>query len=132
MMDASPKQIHTVRILVVEDDSEMRDLLTDELSDEGYEVTLAVDGSDATVKISEQAFDLVITDMRMPRKGGLELLPELKTACPNTPVILITAFGDWPTLIEAYDKGACDYICKPFKMEDLKRAVKKALQGKGG
>lgn len=132
MMDASPKQIHTVRILVVEDDGEMRELLTDVLSDEGYEITLAADGSDAAVKMSEQAFDLVITDMRMPQKGGLELLPDLKAACPSTPVILITAFGDWPTLIEAYDKGACDYINKPFKIEDLKRAVKKALQRKGG
>jgi DNA-binding NtrC family response regulator len=121
---------HAYQILVVEDDPEMLDLLTDELSDEGYRVTRAVNGSDALDKVSSAEYDAVITDLKMPEVGGLELLPDLKKTCPNTPVIVITAFGEWPTLIEAYEKGVCDFITKPFKMHDLKEAVKKALEKK--
>ncbi len=129
-MCAAYKQNHSVRILVVEDDPEMRALLRDELSDEGHGVILAEDGTEAASKIGHEAFDLVITDMRMPKAGGLELLAVVKQACPDMPVILITAFGDWPTLIEAYEKGAVDYINKPFKMRDLKNSIRKALQKK--
>lgn len=131
-MSASRKQNHPFRILVVEDDPEMRALLSDELSDEGYGVIQAEDGAEAASKIGHEAFDLVITDMRMPKAGGLELLPIVRQTCPDIPVILITAFGDWPSLIEAYEKGAVDYINKPFKMRDLKNSVRKALQKKGG
>ena len=131
MREAS-KQNHPYRILVVEDDPEMRALLTDELSDEGYAVTQAVDGADASLKVAHETFDLVITDMKMPNLGGLEFLPIVEKSCPGVPVLVITAFGDWPSFIEAYDKGAVDFISKPFKMLELKNAVKKALNNKTG
>jgi two-component system, NtrC family, response regulator GlrR len=130
MTDRKSTQPPHPRILVVEDDPEMLDLLMDELSDEGYQVTRAVNGSDALYKVSREEYDAVITDLKMPEVGGMEMLPDLKKACPNTPVIVITAFGDWPTLIEAYEEGICEFMTKPFKMLDLKKALKKALEGK--
>jgi DNA-binding NtrC family response regulator len=131
-MYGQDKTDHRSRILVVEDDSEMRSLLTDELSDEGYEVIQAEDGAEAALRVARESFDLVITDMRMPKIGGLALLPVVKEACPDVPVIVITAFADGPTRIEAYEKGAFSYMSKPFKIQDLKDAVSKALLKKGG
>ena len=131
MREAS-KQNHPYRILVVEDDAEMRCLLADELSDEGYEVIQAEDGAEAALMVVRNHLDLVITDMKMPKMGGLALSSVVKEANPDVPVIVITAFADGPTLIEAYEKGVADYISKPFKMLDLKNAVKKVLNKKGG
>ena len=127
-MNAQIPNVRPYRILVVEDDSEMRELLKDELTDGGYDVVLAVNGEEAMGIMDRDAVDLVITDIRMPKVGGFELLPRLKRHDSKLPVIVITAFGDWPTLSEAYDKGACDYIDKPFKILDLKRSVRKALE----
>jgi DNA-binding NtrC family response regulator len=123
---------HRSQILVVEDDSEMRSLLADELSDEGYEVIQAEDGAEAALMVVRNHFDLVITDMKMPKMGGLALLPVVKEACPDVPVIVITAFADGPSYVEAYQKGAVSYLSKPFKIQDLKEAVRKALLMKGG
>ena len=131
MREASKKN-HPYRILVVEDDSEMRSLLADELSDEGYEVIQAEDGAEAALIVVRNHLDLVISDMKMPKMGGLALSSVVKEANPDVPVIVITAFADGPTLIEAYEKGVADYISKPFKMLDLKNAVKKVLNKKEG
>ena len=128
MILPSRKGIAACRILLVEDDFEMRRLLTDELLDEGYQISEAVDGEDAVSKLAQEEFDLVITDLVMPRLSGLDLLTKMKKTCPPVPVILITAFGDWSSLTQAYEKGAIDYICKPFKMKDLKDAIQKALK----
>lgn len=127
-----PDREHPVRILVVEDDAEMRSFLSDELSDEGYDVREAGNGEEAAQVIAEEALDLIITDVRMPKVGGLDLLPHVKAAYPDLPVIVITAFGDWPILSEAYERGAVDYLDKPFKIIDLKNSIKRALQKKGG
>jgi DNA-binding NtrC family response regulator len=122
------KRVEDSRILLVEDDSEMRRLLVDELTDEGFQVSEAVDGEDALARIAKEEFDLVVTDLVMPRLGGLDLLAKMKKACPVTPVILITAFGDWSSLTQAYEKGAVNYLCKPFRIKDLKDAIQKALK----
>ncbi len=118
------------RILVVEDDLEMRSLLADELSEDGYDVVQAGDGVEAVTKVANQRFDLVITDMRMPKMGGLELLPAVKKVSPDIPVIVISSFGDWQTSAEAKERGSFRYMAKPFKMPDLKDAVKEALNKK--
>ena len=131
-MKVASKPNGSFRILVAEDDPEMRALLTDELSDEGYEVIPAEDGEEAADKIAHEGFDLVITDIRMPNIGGFELLPIVKEVCPDIPVIVVTAFGDESSFSEAYEKGAVDYISKPFRILDLKNAVKQALKRKGG
>ena len=130
-MREANKQNHSYRILVVEDDPEMLSLLTDELSDEGYAVTQAPDGADASLKIAHETFDLVVTDMKMPNMGGLDLLSAVQESRPGIPVIMITAFGDRSSFIDAYKMGAVDYISKPFRMLDLKNAVKKALNNAG-
>jgi two-component system response regulator PilR (NtrC family) len=119
-------------VLVVEDDGEMRALLADALSDEGYQVAQAEDGAQAASRMTQESFDLVITDMKMPRMGGLELLPVIRKTWPETPVIIITGFGDASTLADAYVKGAYSYISKPFSMQDLKSIARKALFKKGG
>ena len=129
-MNPNSKKKYPFRILVVEDDSEMRSLLADELSEDGYEVVEAKDGAEAALKVVHEAFDLVITDMKMPKMGGLELLPVVKEASPDVPVIVITAFGDWHTSMEATEKGSFRYLTKPFKMPDLKEVVKQALEKK--
>jgi len=108
----------------------MRSLLADELSEDGYEVVEAKDGAEAALKVVQEAFDLVITDMKMPKMGGLELLPVVKEASPDIPVIIITAFGDWQTSVEATERGSFRYMTKPFKMPELKEAVKQALEKK--
>jgi DNA-binding NtrC family response regulator len=124
----SEKKIAVPRILLVEDDAEMRRLLVDELLDEGYVVSQATDGEEAVLKLAHEEYDLVITDLVMPKISGLDLLSEVRKTRPHIPAILITAFGDWSSLTQAYEKGACNYICKPFKIKDLKDAVRNALQ----
>ncbi len=128
VMIALGKKIAAPRILVVEDDSEMRRLLVDELLEEGYLVSQAVDGEDAVLKLAHEEFDLVITDLIMPKVSGLDLLSEVGKTYPRVPAILITAFGDWSSLTQAYERGVCNFICKPFKIKDLKDAVRKALK----
>lgn len=122
-------KVSRAKILVVEDDHEMRRLLADELADEGYEVSEAENGDEAALKCVSEKFNLVITDMVMPKMGGLDLLTRIKDVQPETPVILITAFGDQASLMEALQKGALNYICKPFKTKDLKEVVRKAIAG---
>lgn len=115
------------RVLVVDDDPEMRNLLLDVLSKEGYEVTLAADGADALLRLTKQEFAAVILDKNMPGLSGLDLLPGLRTICPDTPIILITAFGDVSSYVEALGRGAFEYIFKPFRMAELLQVLGRAL-----
>jgi len=117
-----------LRILVAEDDSEMRALLTRELSAEGYEVIQVENGAAAALHIDREACDLVIADLKMPEMGGLELLTMVKGSHAEIPVIVMTAFGDWSSFAEAFEKGCSSYLRKPFKMAELKSAVRKALE----
>jgi len=123
----SEGESHGFRILIVEDDDEMRKLLLDELADEGYEVSAASDGEDAIGKLAQDRFDLVITDLVMPRLDGFALLSHVKNSHPEMPVIMMTVFGDRSSLIESFQKGVINYLCKPFKAKCLKDAVRKAL-----
>jgi DNA-binding NtrC family response regulator len=127
-MKESLSHNHSSRILVVDDDPEMRSLLCDELSDGGYAVEQADDGMEAIRKINKEPFDLVITDIRMNRLGGVELLQAVNGLKIALPVILITAFGDWPEVISGYEGLVSSFISKPFKMEDLLSSVRRALQ----
>lgn len=129
MTEHSGKKEERRRILVVEDDPEMRRLLSQELTDEGYVISEAENGEDAAGRMSREAFHLVITDLVMPKMGGLDLLSSIKHSHPQIPVILITAFGDNASFFKAFQNRAISYICKPFKTKELKEAVKKALQG---
>ncbi|NOY13069.1 MAG: sigma-54-dependent Fis family transcriptional regulator [Deltaproteobacteria bacterium] len=117
----------TVSILIVDDHKEMRDFLQDILSEQGYRVATAASADEALERLASREFHLVITDIKMPGMDGVGLLEQIKTGRGFSPfVILITAFGDINDTIRFIDKGAYDYIIKPFKMEQILIAVKRA------
>ena len=116
-----------MRILVVDDDVEMRSLLADFLADEGYEVEGDRDGAEALIRLRTESFAAIILDKNMPGLSGLDLLPGLRTICPETPVILITAFGDVSAYMNAMEKGAFEFLFKPFRMQELLRVLRRAL-----
>ena len=114
-------------ILIVDDDAEMRALLVEVLGHEGYRVAEAADGAEALIRLRSECFDGIIIDKNMPGLSGLDLLPGLRMICPEAPIILITAFGDASTYVEALEKGAFEYIFKPFRLEDLLRVLRRAV-----
>lgn len=116
------------RILVVDDEKSMRDFLSIMLKKEGYEVSIAGNGEDAVRAVQAEIFDLVITDVKMPRMDGLEVLTMVKDVSPETVVLMITAFATTETAVEAMKLGAYDYITKPFKVEEIKLVIRKALE----
>jgi two-component system response regulator PilR (NtrC family) len=118
------------RILVVDDEKSMRELLTFILKKEGYEVTAPERGEQALELARREPFDLVITDVRMPKVDGLEILKAVKDSAPETAVIMISAFSSVETAVEAMKLGAYDYINKPFRVEEIKLIVKNALERK--
>ncbi len=115
------------KILVVDDEVKMRRVLQMMLEESGYQVGLAKDGEDALEKTKQAGFDLVITDMKMPGKDGLELLRDIRKIDEEMPVIVMTAYGTVPTAVGAMRAGAYDYILKPFDLEEMKAVVEKAL-----
>lgn len=117
----------TVRILVVDDDAEMRALLVDELRHEGYQLTEAADGAEAVLACRTSEFDVILMDKNMPGPSGLDLLPGFRRTCPHAHIIMMTAFGDVPSYVEAAEKGAADFLFKPFRIEEMKAAIRKAL-----
>ena len=119
-------------ILVVDDDPEMRALLLDVLRNEGYDVAEAKDGTEAVLALRARQFDLILMDKNMPGPSGLDLLPGFRRVCPDSQIVLMTAFGDVPSYMEAVEKGAAEYLFKPFRMEELKAAIAKALQNEPG
>jgi two-component system response regulator PilR (NtrC family) len=118
------------KILIVEDEKSMREVLKILLEGENHEVTSASDGLEGLSYINKDIFDLVITDMKMPKVDGFELLRRIKETSPDTIVIMITAFGTTETAIEAMKLGAYDYINKPFKIDEIRLIVKKAIEKK--
>ncbi len=115
------------RLLIVDDDSSMRMALYESLSSCGYEVETAENGADALVKFKHGRFAGVVTDMRMPKMSGMDVLKGVKQISPETPVILITAYGTVNTAVEAMKEGASEFIMKPFSLDDLEFAVKNVL-----
>ncbi len=118
---------NTERLLVVDDDSSMRMALYESLSSCGYDVETAENGADALVKFKSGHFAGVVTDMRMPKMSGMDVLRGVKRISPQTPVILITAYGTVNTAVEAMKEGASEFIMKPFSLDDLEFAVKNVL-----
>jgi len=116
-----------LRILIVDDQPQMRELLADVLGERGYAVVTAGDGEQALERLAEQAFELIISDIRMPSMDGVTLLERVKDVQGFSPfVILITAFGDINDTVRLIDRGAYDYLIKPFKTEQLLITVKRA------
>src|SRR5262245_34158900 len=116
------------RILIVDDQEMMRDSLAATLVREGHEVVAAGDGPIAVDKLGASRFDLLISDLKMPKMTGIELLGEAKKLRPDMPVVLMTAFATVQTAVEAMKLGAYDYIQKPFDGDEIKHLVDRTLE----
>jgi DNA-binding NtrC family response regulator len=116
------------KILVVDDQDMMRDSLAATLVREGHEVIAATDGAAAVTRLNGGKFDLMITDLKMPKMTGIELLAEAKKLRPEMPVVLMTAFATVNTAVEAMKLGAYDYIQKPFDGDEIKHLVDRTLE----
>lgn len=121
---------HKGKILIVEDEKSMQEVLKILLEGENHEVTTASDGIEGLSYLDKDIFDLVITDMKMPKADGFEVLKKVKEISPDTIVIMITAFGNKETAIEAMKLGAYDYISKPFNIDEIRLIVRKAIEKK--
>ena len=115
------------QILIADDDLSMRMALAESLEQCGFEVETAENGADALGKFQKGKFEVVITDMRMPKMTGMDVLRGVKKISPQIPVILITAYGTVKTAVEAMKEGASEFIMKPFSLDDLEFAVKNVL-----
>jgi DNA-binding response OmpR family regulator len=114
-------------ILVVEDEAIMRESLRDWLTDEGYPVETAEHGEEALKAIGERDFSLLILDMKLPGKDGLEVLREAKAQRPKIKGLIITAYPSVDTVVEAMKLGAIDYLTKPFPLDALEKLIQKTL-----
>ena len=115
-------------ILVVDDESNYLTVMEALLGEAGYEVLTALSGLEALKIAGGSELDLVLTDMKMPKMSGIDLLDELRRLYPDLPVILMTAYGTVEKAVTAMKKGAFDYILKPFKNEEILVTIAKALE----
>lgn len=115
-----------MRILIVEDEEKLRRVIELQLSSDEHEVVTAANGEEALRKI--EGVDLVITDLKMPGMDGLSLLERISRDSPSTPVVVMTAFGNVETAVEAMKRGAIDFLQKPFSLDHLSTVVFKALE----
>jgi len=113
------------RILVVDDEENTRIALTRILSREGYQVQAAANGLEALNSLRDCPAELIITDLNMPEMNGLAFLRELNRSYPSSNVIMITAFGEVESYLEALNLGAFEYLNKPLRLEDLRKLMVK-------
>ena len=118
------------RILITEDDEEMRSLLKDFFEEEGFETDLVSNGVDALQKLAKEHFDLIITDIRMPGLTGLDILPGIKRLRPDASVIVITAFGSEEVYRKSFERGATAYLEKPIHFSKLRELIHKMVSAK--
>jgi len=116
-------------VLVADDDAVARDLLVEVLEREGYRVRAAGGGAEAIALAERELFDVALVDLRMPDADGLAVLERLVAREPAPAVLILTAFAAMDTAIEAIRRGAYDYLSKPFRLEEIKRAVRRMLEG---
>lgn len=116
------------KILIVDDEALIRKLLRQKLTKEGYECDEADSADNALKKIYTGCIDLIISDIRMPEKSGIELLTSVKETHPDTAVVMATGVAEMGVAIECLKNGADDYICKPFDLERVKASVQRSLE----
>ncbi len=119
--------LETARILVVDDEKVIREILADFLTMEGYVVHAVEDGAQALEELRKRSYNLVISDLKMPNLGGLELIQKIGEESIPVLTVIMTGFGTVETAIEAMKKGAYDYILKPFKVEEVIHIVQRGL-----
>jgi DNA-binding NtrC family response regulator len=118
------------RVLIADDEQTIRETISTILQDEGYETEMVANGKEALEVLNQKNFDLLITDLRMPEIDGMELVKNSMKICPQTSVIIITAYASVESAIEALRLGAYDYIIKPFNHDDLILRVNRLLSHK--
>ena len=116
------------KILVVDDERGLREVLSIMLKRAGYAVTEASDGDEAIGHMSKEIFDLVITDLRMPKVDGMAVLKAVKSSSPETVVLVITAFATADSAVDAMKQGAYDYLTKPFQVDEVQLIIRNALE----
>ena len=116
----------TGRLLIVEDEKVALRNLEHVMEKEGYTVTATTSGPNALKLLDGQEFDVVLTDLKMEKVDGLEVLGRCKELYPDTEVIMITAYATIPSAVETMKKGAYDYIAKPFKLDEVRKVVEEA------
>jgi two-component system, NtrC family, response regulator AtoC len=115
-------------ILVVDDEADLRELISDTLSGDGFDVTQAVDGNDAIARLKTFAFDAIVTDLRLPGPQGMEVLDFALTRYPEVISVVMTGFGAVPEAVAAIKRGAIDFLIKPFQVSQLSRVLKAEIE----
>jgi len=117
-----------MKILIIEDDSRVAELIQRGLEEQGFETTLAYDGLSGKKLASQNDFDLIITDIILPKMDGIDLCKEIKQRQPDLPIIMLTALGTTDDKVEGFDAGADDYLVKPFEMRELLARIRALLK----
>lgn len=121
------KKTDSQTILLADDDENLRRVLEFQLGEAGYKVVTAVDGQEALTIFEQSEVDCIVTDLRMPKLSGLELLEKIKAKNGEVPVIVTTAFGEVETAVSAMKLGAFDYVNKPFNRDEILLTIERAL-----
>ena len=120
------------RVLVADDASFMRQMIRDIIEPEGYEVVgEASDGVEVVEKFKELQPDMVMMDIVMPKRSGIDAVKAIKSEDPNANIVMCSALGQESLVMEAIEAGAADFVVKPFKSEDVQRVVQKVLANRG-
>ncbi|MFQ5736848.1 MAG: sigma-54-dependent transcriptional regulator [Thermodesulfobacteriota bacterium] len=117
-----------IKILITDDDRDLRELLTEAVRNWGYTVSVAKDGDEALRRLRMDSYDIVITDLMMPGMDGLALLNKIKGLDRDILVIIITGYATIETAVKAIEAGAYDYIAKPFRLDELMIVIKNACE----
>jgi two-component system NtrC family response regulator len=128
LSEKTPETKPRGRLLVVDDEEPQRQMLERILGRAGFDVVTAADGEQALERLIDGGYDLLLTDQRMPKMDGLELLERAHRKEPGLPVVLMTAYGTVSTAVEAMKRGAADYLTKPFERDELLLVVEKAIR----
>ena len=119
-----------IRVLIVDDEKDFTELLSERLEARGFKTRQAYDGTEAILRLKEETADVVLLDVMMPGKSGVETLKEIKSSWPTIEIIMLTGHGTVETAIEGMKLGAYDYLLKPTEVEDLSQKIKNAYQRK--
>jgi DNA-binding NtrC family response regulator len=118
-------------ILVVDDEKDICRALNIVLSKEGYSVTEAYNGEQAVERLQKQSYDIILTDIKMEKIDGFEVLKQVQSICPGTSVVMMTAFGSEALAVEAMREGAADYLKKPFNIDEVRLRIKNIVEKRG-
>lgn len=116
-----------LRLLIIDNEEKFRVSISGFLSGNGYEVASVADGAEALRSLSENKFDLVIAELKMPGLNGIEFLRDVQRVSPHTKVVVLTSSGEWISYLDALEAGAVEYINKPIKEDELLSAVRRVL-----